>query len=200
MVKNSSNIIYSKQALEFVTVVTEWCNLVDIAENFSKIEFIHKLHKLSAFVYQKASILPDLEQIYGENEKFVTELDWTIINNKLEEKLGSNNEFVQITETDSYNSENVSELNLAEIISDIYQSLKDFITLYEIGNEENMNDALYEIKEEFGRYWGIRIISVISSLHKLIFSEQELIDEENINKKEQNTDKSDNWVSEKWKK
>jgi len=195
---NISTNIYSKQVLEFVTVATEWCNLVELNENLTKKDFIDKLHKLSAFVYQKATILPDTEQIYDDTEKFVTELDWTLINNKVEEKLVSNNDFIEIPEIESYQTDTGAEMSLAEVISDIYQSLKDFIMLYQVGNEELMNDALWEIKYEFGKYWGVRINVLILSLHKLIYGEQELIDEELKDNKKNKFDKNDNWVSKKW--
>jgi len=197
---NNSTPIYSKQVLEFVAVVTEWCNLVELTDNFNKREFIDKLHKLSAFVYQKATILPKTEQIYGDVEKFVTEIDWTLINNKAEAKLVSNNDFVEIPEIESYQIDTGAELNLAEIIADIYQSLKDFIMLYQVGNEESMNDALWEIKDEFGRYWGIRLNVLVQSLHKLLYNGQELIDEELQEDKKEKFDKNDSWVSQKWDK
>ena len=196
----NSTPIYSKQVLEFVAVVTEWCNLVELTDNFKKKEFIDKLHKLSAFVYQKATILPDTEQIYGDVEKFVTEIDWTLINSKVEAKLVSNNDFVEVPEIESYQTDTGAELNLAEIIADIYQSLKDFIMLYQVGNEDSMNDVLWEIKDEFGRYWGIRLNVLVQNLHKLLFSGQELIDEESQEDKKDKFDKDDSWVSQKWDK
>ena len=196
----NSGPIYSKQVLEFVAVVTEWCNLVELTDNFTKKEFIDKLHKLSAFVYQKATILPDTEQIFGDVEKFVTEIDWTLINNKVEEKLVSNNDFVEVPEIESYQTDTGAELNLAEIIADIYQSLKDFLMLYQVGNEDSMNDVLWEIKDEFGRYWGIRLNVLVQNLHKLLYSGQELIDEESQEDKKDKFDKDDSWVSQKWDK
>lgn len=197
---NNSTPIYSKQVLEFVTVATEWCNLVELTDNFSKKEFIDKLHKLSAFAYQKATILPSTEQIYGEVEKFVTEIDWTLINGKAEEKLVSNNDFVEIPEIESYQLDTGSELNLAEVIADIYQVLKDFIMVYQIGNEDSMNDSLWEIKDEFGRYWGVRINVLVMSLHKMLYSGQELTDEQSQEDKKEKFDKDDSWVSQKWDK
>ena len=188
-------ILYSKQVVEFVAISNEWCTLVENAERFSKKDFVEKLHKLTAFLYQKASILPDTEQIFDTLEKSVTELDWTIINNNIEAKLVSNNDFVFVPELNTYQTDTENELSLSEITADIYQSIKDFLYLYKTDNEEIMNDALFEVKQDFGQYWGIRAIMLLKNLHIMIFNDNELIEEEfKPHHQQNNNENTERWI------
>ncbi len=188
-------ILYSKQVVEFVAISNEWCTLVENAERFSKKDFVEKLHKLTAFLYQKASVLPETEQIFDAIEKSVTELDWTIINNNIEAKLVSNNDFVFVPELNTYQTDTENELSLSEITADIYQSIKDFLYLYKTDNEEVMNDALFEVKQDFGQYWGIRAIMLLKNLHIMIFNDNELIEEEfKPHHQQNNNENTERWI------
>ena len=195
---NDSQILYSKQTIEFVAIANEWCSLLETADRFSKKDFVDKPFKLTGFLYHKATLLPDTEPLFESTEKFVTELDWTIINNNVEAKLVSNNDLVDVPELNSFQVDTDNELTLSEICADIYQSVKDFIYLYKTDNEEVMNDALAEIKNDFGQYWGLRAVSLLRNLHIMIYSDNELIDEEPAKQKNDENQQEERWIDKRW--
>jgi hypothetical protein len=197
MASTNSNLIYSKQSLEFVTVATKYCSFVENADKLNKKDFVIKIHKLLSYLYQKAVILPNLELIYDANQKYVTELEWNLVKDKINNVLISTDEFVHVENILEYQEDIAAEYSLSELMADIYQELMDFVSVYQIGNEDSMNDALYEIKLGFEQFWGMKVIALLQAFHRIIFSDTNLSDEE---KKESNNSKVDdeNWVNKQW--
>lgn len=193
----TNNPVYSKQALEFVTVATEYCNFIENSDKISKKDFIDKMHKLLTFLYQKAVLLPNLELLYDANEKFVTELDWNNAKKLVNATLVSHDQFVKVENLEDYQEDTDAEYSLSELMSDIYQELMDFVTIYQIGNEESMNDAISDIKSTFEQFWGIKLLVLTQSLHKIIYSKVDLADEELTDKSEPKVD-DENWVNKQW--
>ena len=60
--------------------------------------------------------------------------------------------------------------SVSEDLSDIYQDLKNFITVFERGVTDNMNDALYLCIENFKSYWGQKLVNVLRALHSLKYT------------------------------
>ena len=193
----NNKLIYSKQSLEFVAVATEYCNFVEETDKFNKKEFVIKMHKLLSYVYQKAVVLPQLDLLYDANQKFVTELDWNIIKEKVNNLLVSTDEFINVDNIIEYSGDTASEFTLSELMADIYQELMDFVSIYQVGNEDAMNDSIYEIKLSFEQFWGMKVLALLQAFHKIIFSGTDLSNEV---KNEINNPKIDdeNWVNKQW--
>ena len=190
------NIVYSKGVLEFVTLAAEYCAFVESVEQNSKLDFFSKSQKLLSVLYLKASILPKVEAIYEEgNEKFVSEEDWIFLKNKIVDKIGQHEVFVDVYSAIMSKEDDSENVSLSEIFADIYQDLMDFLTLYRIGHEESMNDALWECQQNFEQYWGSRLLVALSTIHKTLYSGDDLSDEANeqgeTEQKERNTD---DWI------
>lgn len=175
MSENIDNIVYTRNVIEFVTVANEYCAFVENADTFEKVDFISRSQKILSLVYLKASLLPEVETLLDENlEKYVAEHDWAHIQEQVRGGLGTHDLFVDINDSvDSLVDEFVN-VCLSEIFADIYQDLKDFLTAYRIGHEDIMNDALWECKQNFEHYWGVRLLAVIRALHVILYSEEEL--------------------------
>lgn len=190
------NIVYSKNVLEFVTVSAEYCAFVETVDQNSKLDFFSKSQKLLSVLYLKTSILPKVEAIYEDgNEKFVGEEDWIFLKNKIVDKIGQHEVFVDVYSAIMSQEDDSENVSLSEIFADIYQDLMDFLTLYRIGHEESMNDALWECQQNFEQYWGSRLLVALSTIHKTLYSGDDLSDEANQQKdsitKERNTD---DWI------
>jgi len=192
-----NNIVYSKQVLEFVTVATEYCNFIESVEKFTKKDFIVKMHKLLSYVYQKAVLLPELELIYDANQKFVTELDWNKAKDSVNAKLVSQDEFVSVENIEEYQEDTDAEYTLSELMADIYQELMDAISIYQIGNEEAMNDAIYDVKLSFEQFYGVKILVLLQAFHKMTYGNIDLSDEELSETKDTKIN-NDNWVNKQW--
>lgn len=68
--------------------------------------------------------------------------------------------------------------NISENLADIYQPLKDFICVYQLGFDQTMNDALVICREHFAEFWGQRLVNVMRALHEVRYSKQTDTDEE----------------------
>jgi hypothetical protein len=74
-------------------------------------------------------------------------------------------------------------------MADIYQDIKDFLLLYQTGNVEVMNDAVWECRMNFENFWGQKLVNSMRAIHRFLYSGEEIGkvekksagDEENIN-------------------
>jgi hypothetical protein len=60
---------------------------------------------------------------------------------------------------------------ISENLADIYQELKNFVMAYKHAvNEEQMLNALAEVKEEFQYSWGQKLVNVQRAIHEVRYS------------------------------
>ena len=170
MSSDSENIVYSKNVLEFVTIGAEFSSYMENFNNEPRVVFINRLHKTLTLLYLKASLLPSVDPILDDSiEKFLTEDDWIRLKNMISEKLGSHDLFVEVSEPEVQIDFEETSVTISECLADIYQDISDFLRLYQIGSFEIMNDSLWECKQNFERYWGSRLLVVLTTFHNLIY-------------------------------
>ncbi len=175
MTEEGENIIYSKNAIEFVTVAAEFVAFVENYQKYDRKNFIEKLHKILALLYLKASLIPEFNSKFDQPvEKFVTEEDWISLKNSIAGKLAKYDKFIRVNETIAQIDEETTSVSVSECITDIYQDLSDFLQSYQIGTADLMNDALWECLENFKLYWGMRLIAVITTFHNYIYGDFDL--------------------------
>ena len=195
MEQDLNHPVYSQPVLEFVTVASEYCIFVEAAADISKRDFISKAQKIMSFLYLKAAMLPKLDSVFEDaNEKFVTEDHWIYVKNVVQEKLGSHEQFMSVVSEETQSSDNMASVSISEAFADVYQDLKDFIALYQLGVTENMNDALWECQMNFEQFWGQRIISSLSVLHTVFYGGDDLTDEELKKDEEGEKPNTENWL------
>ena len=167
--------IYTKNTIEFVTVAKEYCSFVEEAEDLKKKDFLFQSQKLLSLLYLKTSMLEEFESVLDvSNEKFVTEGDWDFIKDKIAVLLGETDVFVQIVEPIMQFDDDEINVSLSEIFADIYQDLRDTIAVFAIGDEDMMNDAVWECKLNFEQYWGQRLVTALSEIHNIIYGAEDL--------------------------
>jgi hypothetical protein len=168
------NIVFSQKVVEFVAVASEFCHVVETASKYSSYDLVDLSRKLLPLLYFKASLLPAVSPLTDdEPERFVTELDYNVLQQKWMQKLGEYDSFYEVFDPEiQFGSETVTS-GISENILDIYQELKDFVTAYSIGNEEVMNDSLANCILHFRDFWGQRLVNVLRALHQLIMSDIE---------------------------
>ncbi len=179
---------------EFLLVANEYCLLLENVKEISKKAFLEKNQKLLGLLYLKATALPIEEDINDAFiEKFVTEEDWHFIQNGVAKKLGSSESFFEVFTPETLETDNQESVSLSECLTDIYQDAKDIITLYRIGNEESLSNALFECKMNFERFWGPRLLASLSIMHNLIYGNESLEDEDDTNTSI-STPNTNNWL------
>ncbi|MEF8809796.1 MAG: DUF5063 domain-containing protein [Bacteroidales bacterium] len=195
-----NKILHNEQVTEFVTRAAEYCTFVENTGNFSKRDFIRKALSLLSEIYTRMMQMPPLENATDAvNEKYVTENDWNTIYQKVSTKLGYHNDYLDIFDPVTKEEEEVSVASLGDNFADIYQDMKDFITLYSMGNEEVMTDALWECQMNFEEYWGHKVLNALRILHRIYFSGEDMEEESEEQGEEQDSEEQerDNWLFKK---
>lgn len=174
-----NNIVFSKNVVEFVTVGVQYCSFLESFEDQSQAGLTDKLTKLLPLLYLKASLLPDVEieyEIYPEVT--VTEDDYNYIVSRLYSIYKNNDTYLEVFLEDMKYSDTPISASISEDLADIYQDLKNFVSIYEQGVEENMSEALYACNENFKLYWGQKLVNVLRALHSLKHSVSDELDED----------------------
>jgi hypothetical protein len=196
---NDFNLFEDERVTEFVGFAAEYCTFVENTNNFTKTDFVKKALKLFPELYTSTLKLPRKEDIEVDPpEKFVSEMDWNNIYDKVRAKLGYHDDYLDVYDPVSREEGDISIVSLADNFADIYQDLKDFSVAYGYGSEDLMISALWELIYNFEQYWGIKLLNALRVLHRIFFGEENLEEEEPQRDEEQ--DVSRNWLFEQKRK
>lgn len=194
--ENFDHIVYSRNVIEFVTVAKEYCTYIESHPSFSRIDFLKKVQLILPLLYLKINLVPDLDDEDIETpEKFVSEVDYTFLLNKLSSKLGQYDNYQEVFDPGMQFSESALDASISENLCDIYQDLKDFIMAFRIGTLEIMTGALWECRNNFKTYWGQKLVNVLRAIHSVLYSETEVDDEAPFLTDDKTDRKSGNWIS-----
>ncbi|MDR1180791.1 MAG: DUF5063 domain-containing protein [Bacteroidales bacterium] len=175
----ASNIdkIETKNTRELYLVATQFCTFMENIHTFEPRQIIDYLLKIMPLMYLKGALIQDIQ--VDETvacEQFVTEEQYELLYLKLKDKL---------TEMEFFESYNLQEnetktYSICEILTDIYQDMKDFVLLYNKNTLTTQENALLMHKKYFIYTWGKYITILLSYLHQLAYpvvEEEEEIDE-----------------------
>jgi hypothetical protein len=188
--------VYSRDVVEFVTVANQFCLFVEQASTQSAEEFVDKAVKILPLLYLKGSMLPKVEREFDDPlERFVSEEDYMAIKDFIEYLLGKSDDYLEVFHPDIKYSDSPVRVKISEDIADIYQDIREFISLYQIGSTEIMNDALAEVVRNFREYWGQKLVNVLRALHILSVSDEKIESIENEEDFYTRTDVSKSFVA-----
>lgn len=172
MEKDIKSIVYSTAIVEFVTVAVQYSILIESGRNLTQEELTDKLSKLLPFLYLKTLLVPEMATIEEEEmpETSVTEENYNYILSELSTIYAGDDTYLEVFVEDMKYSDTPITEKISENLTDIYQDLKNCVTIYERGVTENMNDAVYICLENFKTYWGQKLVNVLRALHTLKFS------------------------------
>jgi len=190
----NSDPVYSRNVIEFVAVANEFCKYAEHASELKGDELLKILQRILPLMYLKASLLPQLDPFFEDgNEKFVTEADWTDINESLKEKFGTANDYLEVFDEKINETEGHVISSISENMADIYQDIKDFLLLYQTGTGEVMNDAVWECRMNFENFWGQKLVNSMRAIHKFIYSGEEIGKVEKADKTDDETRNTADW-------
>lgn len=184
---NKKDPVYSRSVVEFTAAANEFCKFMEHAHEIKGEEMLRIMQRILPYLYLKASLLPVLEPYFGDaNEKFVTESAWFKVHDTLKNILGTADDFLDVSDNKSEESDRPTVSRLSENMADIYQDLKDFLLLFQTGTREVMNDAIWECKLNFENLWGQKLTNSLRAIHKFIYSGEEIgkvvTDDKDINR------------------
>lgn len=170
--KKSDSLVYSTPVIDFVTVAVEFCALLEKDEQPSRGEWIDKMLKVLPLMYIKASLLPE-NMVANEEmpETFVKEADYMRVSALVADIMADEDTYLDVFVEDMKYSERPISAFVSENIADIYQDVRNFVSVYQYGLTEQMNDALVAVVENFQQYWGQKLVNVLRPLHTIKYSE-----------------------------
>ena len=183
--EKESQTIFEKNVIEFVTVAAEFCAFLERAEHMKRKAFVDTSLKILPLLYLKASLLPKCETIGDEApETYVTEEIYEILRINLAGLMGEKDDYLDVFVQDMVYSDQPIKKSISEDLADIYQDLKDFIGVFQLGLNETMNDSLVVCKEHFREFWGQRLVNTMRALHDVKYTpadddEEEEMEDEN---------------------
>ena len=157
----TEDIVFSRNTVEFVTVAAEFCAYVERSNEHSRKEFVDTLLKL----------LPDEERISDDDlEDFVTEDSYEVMRMTIYELLADKDSYLDVFVNDMKYSDTPITKSISEDIADIYQDIKNFVCLFQLGINETMHDAIIECNEHFRTYWGQTLTNTLRALHDIRYN------------------------------
>ena len=180
--EKESQTIFDKNVIEFVTVAAEFCAFLECAERMKRSTFVDTSLKILPLLYLKASMLPKCETIGDEApETYVTEEIYEILRINLSGLMGDKDDYLDVFVQDMVYSDQPIKKSISEDLADIYQDIKDFIFVFQLGLNETMNDSLAICQENFGTLWGQKLVNTLRALHDVKYNQLEEEEEENGN-------------------
>ena len=176
--KKESQVIFDRNVVEFVTVAAEFCKILEQAEGMKRATFVDTSLKILPLLYLKTSMMPKCEMM-GEDmpENFVTEETYEIVRMNLAGILGEKDDYLDVFVSDMKYSDQPITKYISEDLADIYQDIKDFIFVFQLGLNETMNDALAICQENFALYWGQKLVNTLRALHDVKYAQADSEDE-----------------------
>ena len=179
MDESKSEYLFSVEVIDFVKTANEFCELAENPFPLKRSELLKRLQNLLPLLYSQCLKLRQVESVYEEaNEKFVTEEVYDMVQKGFAAKLAYLDDYLEIVEPDFSEADGPVSSKLSENFADIFQDLKNFLSLFRVGNNEIMNDALWETKMNFGAYWGQKLVNALRVIHKILNSGESIDEEE----------------------
>jgi len=162
----NSEYVISKNVLELITVANDYCLFVEKISNYNKNDIQLYFLRIAPLLYLKGSLIPYFElDDTNANERFVNEEDWIAVYKNTKDIFNNDNYFYDTLNPIDNEAE---KLEIAEIVADIYQDLKDFILLYQKDTMAAKENAVFACYILFKNNWGIKITSLQKIMHYLV--------------------------------
>ena len=165
---NNSKNIFAQGTIDFVTVAAEFCAYLEQSSDRSKEHFVDTMLKLLPFLYVKAHLVKRVESNgdFLPDDK-VTEEDYNWIRNIIYSILGNDDDYEELVFDPNTQSDETKWSSISENLADMYQSLRNFVSAYQIGIEDCMHDALWLVMDQFELFWGKCLVDSLSRLHQV---------------------------------
>ncbi len=171
-------IIYDKNVIDFMAVAVEFCSFLEQECMPQRSEWVDKMVKILPLLYVKASLLPETVFTFSEEvPAFVKEEDYNRVAYAVESVMGEENIYLDVFVEDMRYSDTPVSSFISEDIADIYQDVRNLVSVYQFELTGQMNDALYVCVEHFHTYWGQKLVNVLRPLHALKSKEWTVSDE-----------------------
>ena len=176
LVEPDRELIYSKTVIEFLTVSNEYCKFLESIEKYFKAEAFTFMQRILPLLYLKGTLLPDIDILDDTTELSpLTEEEYDKIFDLLKACFGNDEMYWDIQDQRNFvKDEGIIQLSVAEMLVDIYQDIKNFMEVYQHGNAEAKQNAIYTCKLNFEDCWGAKLLSSLKVIHSLAYHNVEV--------------------------
>ena len=198
-----NSLVYSKNVIELITVANEFCSFLERSDEIESSVFLSHLQKILPLLYLKASLLPVFEfETEDDPEKFVTELDYNLIQQKVLRHTGAGDDYQEVFVSGMQFSESALTACISENVADIYQDMKDMVMSFRTMNDEVMEQAIWETQNNFSQFWGQKLVNCLRAVHNLIYGEgmtdDDSVPEKKQNKESKETNRKPDWLNDRF--
>lgn len=170
-----SDTILNNNALAFIGLCNEYRVAAESAAETDRQEFVDTMLRLLPRIYIAASdltigsisedayIAPVLDEDYYES-----------IRRAIENLMGPDDTYLEVFEEDMKYSDTPIAASISEGLTDIFQSVYNFIEMIKPDPATLAPDALAAMKEDFESYWSQILCNNIRALNKLKYSSSEI--------------------------
>ena len=170
--KDATSLAYAPGVIEFVTVAVEFCAYLEKEETDDRTTWQQTMLRMLPLLYLKAALLPETVDVGDlEPETFVREEDYMRVLAAVVDIMGEEDVYLDAFVEDMKYSDTPVSASVSEDIADIYQDVRNFVSVYQLGLEEQMIAALLLCSEHFRAYWGQKLVNVLRPLHAAFYAE-----------------------------
>lgn len=170
-----SDTVLNNNALAFIGLCNEYCQAVESAAETERGDFIDTMLRLLPRIYiaasdlsadistEEAYINPSLEEDYYES-----------VRRAIENIMGPDDTYLEVFEEDMKYSDTPIAASLSEGLTDIFQSVYNFIEMIKPDPLALAPEALAAIKEDFESYWSQILCNNFRALNKIKYSSSDI--------------------------
>lgn len=164
------HIGYRKEVIEFVAVAKEFCDFVETIPQMERKDVLQRLQKFLPLIYLKGSLLPVCDcSEEGLTEDSVTEEQYNYLYGELHRLFGEYDEYLEVFDDNIQYSETPVIHSISEKVCDIYQDLKNFMVMFRCGIPLVLEEALWNLNNNFELYWGKSCAEVLRAVHQAVY-------------------------------
>lgn len=166
---DTNQVVYDKSVIDFVTIAVECCVFLEQEKQLPRAEWIDKMLKMLPLLYVKASLLPETHATEDDYPPatFVREEDYSRVSTRVAQLMGEEDVYLDVFVDDMKYSDRPVSAFVSENIADIYQDVRNFVSVYQLELTDQMYDALSVCRENFHLFWGQKLVNVLRPLHAL---------------------------------
>lgn len=150
----------------FYSAASDFCTLIENNKRFSRDDIFKKLREILPALYylilQNKETEPDNEVFV---QQFVTEEDWNNVYRDLKEKIGPADNYLELADRRAFNTDDVLRYSLSEDLADLYQVFKDYMSNYDIGSPDVIDDLNSKSLADFNEYWSETLLNALRTIN-----------------------------------
>ena len=182
--EEKSQIAYHKNVIDFIAVAAELCHFLEGETEISRKEWVERMLRLLPLLYMKTLLLPQAQMPNDEvTPTFVREEDYARVVKRIADVMGEEDTYLDVFVDEMKYSDRPISAFVSENLADLYQDIRNFVSVYQYELSDQMEDALAVCRENFVLYWGQKLVNVLRPLHalKCRYEENETDETDTIN-------------------